>query len=195
MRDSIRRPSKGGTGHTSNRTDTGLQMDLRNVLLACTAMFIAGCGAMPTSPDLMVQNAKENKAYTDKDVFEVNRPLAQVESVFRKKADECLRAQVASRREMGNGIYRREIRVFIPKVVADKQRVRLTVQTTTIEGTTEVGPIPDDGWYVLVADAYPVDAKTTRVESYVQWPGWRSAFKAVKHWSNGTNMGCPDMTK
>jgi len=169
-------------------------MNFRNVFFACASIFIAGCGAMPTSPDLMVQNAKESKAFSDKDVFEVNRPLAQVESVFRKKADECLRVRTEAGRYQG-GLYRREVRQFTPKVVADKQRVRLTVQSRTIAGGTEAGPIPDDGWYVLVADAYPVNATTTRVESYVQWPEWRSAFKAVKHWSNGTNMGCPDMTQ
>lgn len=171
-------------------------MNLRHATFpALFAMALGGCGSFPTTPELMVQNAKEGKAYSDKDVFEVNRPLAQIEAVFRKKAEECLHAQVASRREVGPNIYRDEVRVFVPKVVADKQRVRLTVQTTTIEGSAEAGPIPDDGWYVLVADAYPINAKTTRVERYVQWPGWRSAYGAVKHWSNGTNMGCPDMTK
>lgn len=158
------------------------------------ALALGGCGSFPTTPELMVQNAKEGKAYSDKDVFEVNRPLAQIEGVFRKKADECLRAQIAARREVGPGMYRNETRVYVPKVVADKQRVRLTVQTALTD-VTEAGPIPDDGWYVLVADAYPIDAKTTRVERYVQWPGWRSAYGAIKHWSNGTNMGCPDMTK
>lgn len=170
-------------------------MKLRNAafpILFATAL--GGCGSFPTTPELMVQNAKEGKAYSDKDVFEVNRPLAEIEAVFRKKSEECLHAQVAERREVGPGIYRKQIRVFAPKVVADKQRVRLTVQTA-LTNVPDAGPMPDDGWYVLVADAYPVGAKTTRVERYVQWPGWRSAYGAVKHWSNGTNMGCPDMTK
>jgi hypothetical protein len=123
-----------------------------------------------------------------------NRPLAQIEAVFKKKAEECLHAQVAERREVGPNMYRNQTRVFAPKVVADKQRVRLTVQTA-LSDVMEAGPMPDDGWYVLVADAYPINAKTTRVERYVQWPGWRSAYGAVKHWSNGTNMGCPDMTR
>jgi hypothetical protein len=170
-------------------------MNFRNTAFGIlAAIALSGCGSFPSTPDIMVQNAKEGKAYSDKDVFEVNRPIAQIESVFRKKADECLRAKTESRRYEG-GMYRREVRVYTPKVVADKQRVRLTVQTITVEGATEGGPIPDDGWYILVADAYPVNAKTTRVESYVQWPGWRSAFRAVKHWSNGTNMGCPDLTE
>jgi hypothetical protein len=157
------------------------------------ALTLGGCGAFPTTPDLMVQNAKEGKAFSDKDVFEVSRPLAQIEAVFRKKGEECLRWQVTSRQEVAPRVYRNQIRTFHPKVVADKQRVRLTVQTKTDAG--DAGPMPEDGWYVLVADAYPIDAKTTRVERYVQWPEWRSAYGAVKHWSNGTNMGCPNMSK
>lgn len=162
------------------------------------AALLAGCGSMPKTPDILVQNAKDDSMFSEKDVFEVKRPLEEVTEVFKKKANECLKQTITSTSADGTpGIrtYRREVRVYTPRVIVSKQRTRLTLQSKVTEGSTELGDIPPDGWYMMVADAYPVGKSTTRVESYIQWPDQRAAFTAIKHWASGTNMGCPDMTK
>jgi hypothetical protein len=157
------------------------------------SLLLSGCGSMPHTPDILVQNAKDGSMFSDKEVFVVKRPIEQVTDVFRKKSAECLNVQI-TRTWRENGALRKEERAYKPSMTVNKQRTRLMLQTKVLNNTDLGGP-PPDGWYMMVADAYPVDKNTTRVESYVQWTGENIVFKAVKHWANGTNMGCPDMTK
>lgn len=166
----------------------------KSISYAFTAILLAGCGTVPQTPEILVKNVKEDGMFSEKDVFEVKRPIAQIEEVFRKKAPECLQQNITSTWRQ-NGMLRREVRAYTPKVTANKQRVRLTLQTKVIEGSIQLGDLPPDGVYMMVADAYPVGKSATRVESYIQWPDQRAAFAAIKHWATGTNMGCPDMTK
>lgn len=171
---------------------------LNTVACVYVVVLLAGCGSMPSTPDLLVQNVKDNKMFAEKDIFEVKRPIEEIAEVFKKKANECLKQTVTSTsRDSTAGVTttRREVRSYKPMVVVSKQRTRLTLQSKTIEGATELGDIPPDGWYMMVADAYPVSKNVTRIESYMQWPGTRAPFMAVKHWASGTNMGCPDLTK
>lgn len=158
------------------------------------AFLLTGCGSMPRTPDILVQNAKDGSMFSDKEVFVVKRSIEQIADVFKKKSAECLNVTV-TRSWRENGFQRQEVRAYKPSINIEKHRVRLMLQTKVVSGSTELGGPPPDGWYMMVADAYPVDKNPTRVESYVQWTGENIVFKAVKHWANGTNMGCPDMTK
>jgi hypothetical protein len=157
------------------------------------ALLLTGCGSMPRTPDILVQNAKDGSMFSDKEIFVVNRPIEQIADIFKRKSTDCLNVQV-TRTWRENGLLSKEERVYKPSLQITKQRTRLMLQTKVLNNTDLGGP-PPDGWYMMVADAYPVDKNTTRVESYVQWTGENIVFKAVKHWANGTNMGCPDMTK
>jgi hypothetical protein len=161
--------------------------------------LLSGCGSMPKTPELMIQNAKDGKMMSEKDVFEVKRPLSQVSAVFKKKANECLRQDVSNNMVVGSAsgprLNQRQVHALTPKVIVGKQHTRLTLQVKTTEGATELGDIPPDGWYMMVVDAYPVDKNSTRVESYYQYTSYHGAFTAVKLWANGTNMDCPDLTQ
>ena len=137
--------------------------------------------------------------FSDKDVFEVKRPIAQVTEVLKKKSAECFRQEISfiSQGDSSGGIRlnQRQVRAFTPKVIVDKQHTRLTLQVKTTEGATELGDIPHDGWYMMVVDAYPVDKSTTRIESYFQQTGYKGAFTSIKPWVTGTNSGCPDLNE
>ncbi|MDP2762393.1 MAG: hypothetical protein Q8O64_18665 [Sideroxyarcus sp.] len=168
------------------------------IVFALFALLLAGCGSMPKTPELLIQNVKGGSMFSEQDVFEVKRPVTEVSEVLKNKAHECLKQKVSSTSNTGGPgiqLMRTDVRAFTPKVVVGKQRARLTLQTKVIEGSTELGDIPPDGWYMMVVDAYSVDSRTTRVETYFQQPGYRGAFTAIKLWATGKNMGCPDLTK
>lgn len=167
-------------------------------VFAFLVVLLAGCGSMPKTPDILVKNAKDGAMMSEKDVFEVKRPIAQITEMFKKKSAECFRQEVSSTlhdASRGIKLNRREVRAFTPKVLVSKQLTRLTLQSNVTEGSTSLGDIPPDGWYMMVVDAYPVDKNTTRVESYYQSTAYHGAFTAVKLWATGTNMGCPDLTQ
>jgi hypothetical protein len=54
---------------------------------------------------------------------------------------------------------------------------------------------PEGGYFLLVADAYPIDEKRTQVDLYRPSIGHKVLIKAVKGWSTGKNVGCPDLTQ
>lgn len=168
------------------------------IVVACFVLLLAGCGSMPKTPELLVQNAKGGKMFSEQDTFEVKKPIAEVAEVLKNKAHECLKQKVSTTSNAGGPgvqLMRTDVRAFTPKVVVGKQRTRLTLQTKVVEGSTELGDIPPDGWYMMVVDAYPVGNSTTRVETYFQQTGFHGAFTAVKLWTTGKNMGCPDLTQ
>ena len=54
------------------------------------------------------------------------------------------------------------------------------------------GEPPANGMYMVVADITPLDGgKSTKLDVY-STQVWRAIPNALKHWSNATNMGCPD---
>ena len=163
-------------------------------VISFLAGVLAGCGSMPKTPDLLVQNANDSKMYSEKDVFEVKRPISQVTTVLKEKSAECLQRKIESRWREG-GLNRRQVTALTPKVEVSKDHTQLTLQTKTVEGSTDLGDIPADGWYIMVVNAYPKDKSTTRVESYFQYTAYKTAFTAIKPWVTGSNLGCPDLTQ
>jgi hypothetical protein len=171
---------------------------IHSVVFAVFTALLTGCGSMPGTPELLIQNAKDGATFSDKDSIVVKRSFADVSDVLKKKSNECFQQKVAyTVPDISPGIKlnRREVRAFTPKVAVTKQRTRVTVQSKLTQGPAEMDDMPPDGWYMLVVDAYPVDKGTTRVESYFQQPNYQGVFTAIKQWANGTNMGCPDLTQ
>jgi hypothetical protein len=62
-------------------------------------------------------------------------------------------------------------------------------------GVLNVSEEPEGGYYLLVADAYPINKNKTRVDLYGLSMGHDVLIKAVKGWATGENVGCPDLTK
>lgn len=166
----------------------------RFIVFLLLAVSLVGCGSMPRTPELLVQNAKDGSMYSDKEVFEVKRPISQVTAVLKEKSAECLQRKVETR-WIQNGMKRRQVVALTPTVKAHKDYTQLALQSKTIEGATELGGIPPDGWYMMVVNAYPVNKSATRIESYYQHNSYKGAFTAIKPWLTDTNSGCPDLTQ
>ncbi|MDH5388648.1 MAG: hypothetical protein OEY06_09380 [Gammaproteobacteria bacterium] len=161
-------------------------------------LILTGCGSMPNTPELLVQNVKSGSMFSEKEVFEVERPLSKVSKTLKKKSTECFRQRVANTSNTGGTglqVQRTLVRSFTPKIVIGKKHTRLTLQSMITEGSTELGDMPKDGWYMMVVDAYKINKNKTRVETYFQQPSYLGAFSAIKHWATGSNMGCPDLTQ
>ena len=141
------------------------------------------------------QTAEEfRKSYDGKpaSTVELNRPLRDVAATFQSRAPECLNVTV--RRTIPGPTYQVVDAAYAPKVVVSARRVELYVQMRYVRGVlTSVGE-PEGGYYMLVADVYPVDPKHSRMEMF----GSNSDHvlgRAITGWATGKNLGCPDMTK
>lgn len=164
---------------------------------AAVAALLSGCGTMGRTPDKLISQVKNMNNPSAIQKYEVDRPLAQVTSTLKEQARRCLAVTVTNTHQ-GNyaGTTQTDVLTYTPRVTAGGHRTRLTLQKGFGEEVRMVGedkPEPD-GWYIMVVDAYPAGPHRTRVEAY-SGNGDNVAFKAVKHWIEGDNLGCPDMSR
>lgn len=174
--------------HNSGKSLLGL------LALAALASMLGGCGTMPATADLLIENAKGGSMFSKKDSYEVKRPVSQVTAVLKDRSSACLSKRLTFSHWEGN-LRRTHINVLTPKVTVGRDKTRLTVQVKDESpNVIVVGNPPPDGFYQLVVDAYPVDKNTTRVETYYQ-STYDGMFTAIKPWVTGSSEGCPDLTQ
>lgn len=167
-----------------------------SVLIAGLSTLITGCGNMPLTADEFREAAPE--ALTGKvETFDVNRPFSAVAETFEKKGPECLNKTV-SVTSSTPGKYGPVVSTYTvtykPTVRVKEKMAELHVQQHT-DNTLKVYEEPEGGYFLLVADAYPVSKNKTRVDLYGPAFGHDALIKAVKGWCTGENVGCPDLTQ
>ena len=157
---------------------------------------LTGCGAMPLTADEF-RKAVPAALSAKVETFEVNRPFHAVAETFEKKAPQCLNKTVTTT-STTPGAYGPVVSVYTvtykPTVLVTKKKAELHVQHHT-DNAMKVYKEPEGGYFLLVADAYPIDKKRTRVDLYRPSIGHKVLIKAVKGWSTGKNIGCPDLTQ
>ena len=86
---------------------------------------------------------------------------------------------------------------YKPTLVNGRERTELHIQWRREPGDafSFSGKPPADGMYVVVADAMPAGKGKTTMTVYAPTMVFTVIPKAIKHWANGTNLGCPDLTK
>ena len=129
------------------------------------------------------------------ETFEVDRPFSKVAATFKKMGPECLNATVETVSKTNLSL-QRIVTVYKPTVLVTAERAELHVQQHHAKGVMAVYQEPEGGYYLLVADAIPLDKKRTRIDLYGPSVGSKALIKAIKGWAaTGEEVGCPDMTK
>jgi hypothetical protein len=125
--------------------------------------------------------------------IEVGRSLREIAATFRDRAPACLQDVEtttingpAQRRMMTKWRYHETV------LVSDR-KVELIVQGL-LESSLKMYEEPANGTYVLIARAFPIDGRRTRVEISGSAFGRTSLHAAVRAWAAGTSVACPDMT-
>ena len=168
-------------------------------LLAISTGFLAamtGCGTMPQTAEEFRQAAP--KALTGKvETFDVERPFDAVAKTFQKNGPECLNKTVrvtSSTPGKYGPVVSTYTVTYKPTVRVTNKKAELHVQQH-MDNTLKVHKEPEGGYYLLVADAYPISRNKTRVDMYCPAIGHKVLIKAVKGWGTGENVGCPDLTQ
>jgi hypothetical protein len=168
------------------------------LLVLSTAFLFFGCGSLQQSrtADELRINVKNGAAFTSRDVFEVKKPYRQVSDTVRKKWMECLDSTGTSAIHRGGNTFGSATNTYKPKAAVTERRTELTLQhRVTGTGITQVGGPPPEGFFIIVADVYPTDKNSSRVEVQKHIPGFDGVMKAVHNWAEGSNMACPDLAQ
>jgi hypothetical protein len=166
------------------------------IVSAGLSAVMSGCGTMPQTADefrMAVPGAMTAKVET----LEVNRPFSEVAETFKEKGPECLSKTVTTT-STTPGQYGPVASTYTvtykPTVQVTGDRAELHVQQHT-DNAVKVYQEPEGGYFLLVADAYPVSENKTRLDLYCPAIGSKALIKAVKSWGTGENVGCPDLTQ
>lgn len=161
--------------------------------VAAVLAALVGCGQMPQTPEEF-RKAIPGAFLTKTETYEVNRPIRQVAATFQKRAPECLNITVRTTSQTSTS-YQVIVTTYKPTVVVTSERAELHLQRTFERGVVKVHKEPEGGYYLLVADAYPVGSNRTRIELFGPSKGHDVIYRAINGWATGENLGCPDLTK
>lgn len=157
-------------------------------------MLLSGCISTPMTPAELRDRAKVGSFYVV-ETFDVKRPFADVANTIAKKAPECLQYSLSSTEKpvLGFGSSTSTYAWAKPTVIRSAAKLELSFQ---MKFPNMVGTHPADGYYYLVADAYPAGKDTTKVDVYRTKMGGNAELiaRSVRGWASGENLGCPDPT-
>ncbi len=162
---------------------------------ALSCALLSGCAAISGHP----QTAEEFRkavpgAFLGKvESFEVDRPFSEVARTFQKRAPECLNVTIktVSRTNMS---YQVIVTTYKPTVLVNGDKAELHVQFHHDQGVMNVTKEPDGGYYLVVADLFPLGDNRTRVDLYRPSMGYDVLIKGIKGWAANDSSGCPDLT-
>ncbi|NIR31904.1 MAG: hypothetical protein GWN84_21870 [Gammaproteobacteria bacterium] len=166
------------------------------IAAAFSSALLTGCAVISGHPQTAEEfrKAVPGAFMAEVETFEVNRSFADVAKTFDRKAPECLNVTVKTVSQT-NMSYQVIVTTYKPTVLVNGDKVELHVQFHHEAGVLNVTKEPEGGYYLLVADAYPVDENKTRVDLYRPSMGYDTLIKAVKGWAANDNTGCPDLTQ
>lgn len=164
-------------------------MRKQNLAVAFVVIVLAGCGAVPMTTSEFRQAVKQEGRNIDS--LSVNRPFGDVTRTFQKMSNECLNFSITSVERsggLGGGTRSNTWAWGRSSVAVSPKHAELRLQRKVKD---QIGTIPADGMYYLVADVTPAGADKTNVKIYY-WDSVKVAATAIKGWAGGTMLGCPD---
>jgi len=165
-----------------------------NIISVCMVLILTGCVTSHPQSAQEFREAVPGAFMAEVESFEVERPLAEVAEAFQSKAPACLTGRVKTTSQT-NMSYQVIVTAYTPTVQVSPERAEIHLQQHHEQGVLNVTEEPDGGYFLLVADAMPLDGGRTRVQMYRPSMGYKPIIKAIKGWATGDNMGCPDLTK
>lgn len=170
-----------------------LRVRTPTLLLSIAALLLSGCAGAPKNADAFRAHVSAQGPLKIIDRFEVARPISDVAATLRKKTDECLNVRM-NWHTTGSVVGRSGTHTYKPTFIAGANKAELHVQMKRQGGVVEMGA-PPDGYYRVVLDAVAVGPARTKVDMYVNSIDDNVIRNALRGWAQGTQLGCPDVTR
>ena len=163
-------------------------------LLVLTSLVTTGCvGKMPQSADEFRQ-ALPGAFMGKLETYEVDRSTADIGKTFQKYASKCLAVTLETTSQTTSS-FQHIVTEYTPTVIVNQNRTELHLQEKHRQGVMTVYDEPAAGHYLLVVDATPLGTHRSKIDIYRPSMGFDTMVTAVRNWTRGENLGCPDLTK
>ena len=156
-------------------------------------LFLFGCVSMPQTPEEF-RKAVPGAFMAKVETFEVNRAFMDVAEAFQSMGPKCLDVRIKTISDTYQS-HQVIVAKYTPTVIVTEQKAELHVQERHEAGVLAVRKEPEEGHFLMVVDAIPLDENRTQITMYRPSKGHDAMVKAIKGWATGKNAGCPDLTK
>ncbi len=163
---------------------------MRILIVLVILHLFASCAPAPKSVSEFREAMQGHPAYMKEESHAVHRTLPVVVKDLERKSKECLQFGYQSTTRAGASARSNTV-VYHPHVrMQGKTKAEMYLQEERIPAA--IGA-PEGGAYVFLADMKQVSSGTTQMTIYSpSFPTWQPIIDAVKGWSEGKNVKCPD---
>lgn len=162
-------------------------------IVALAGLLLQACVQMPQTAEEF-RKAVPGAMMTKTETYEVNRAMRDVAAAFQRRAPACLNVAVRTVSQTATS-YQNILTEYKATVLVSGERVELHVQQEHKTGVISPNKPPEGGFYIVVADAYPLPGNRSRIQLYGPSRGYDVLYRAIRGWATGESTGCPDMTK
>jgi hypothetical protein len=159
-----------------------------------TSGLFAGCAINHPQTAAEFRAAAPGATFGKKESFVVDRQFDAVARTFEEQAPKCLEKRVKMT-ESGHMYHHVVVTKYTPTVLVSDDSAELHLQFEHEQGVMAVSEMPENGYYLMVADASRLADNKTQIDMYRPSMGYDTIVRAVKGWATGDNIGCPDLTK
>ncbi len=163
---------------------------MRKLIILVVPCLLASCVPAPKSVNEFREAMQSHPAMMKEESHTINRNLSVVVKDLERKSKECLQFGYASTTRAGASSRTNSV-VYHPHVrMSGKAKAEMFIQEEHIPAA--VGS-PKGGAYVFLADIKEASSSKTQMTIYSpSFPTWQPIIDAVKGWSEGKNIKCPD---
>ena len=156
-------------------------------------LFLSGCVTMPQTAEEF-RKAVPGSFMGKVETFEVDRPFMDVAKTFQSMGPRCLDVRIKTVSDTYQS-HQVIVAKYTPTVIISDEKAELYVQERHEAGVLAVHKEPENGHFLMVVDAIPLDRNRTQITMYRPAKGHDVMVKAIKGWATGKNVGCPDLAK
>lgn len=162
---------------------------MRAFLILILAGFFAGCAT--TIPPQSVEELREEVRTGPSRIIiaehEIMRSFPQAYSAVEINAERCFEVTVTMPSPENPGVRVKPVRYRAESLMTSET----TAETSMQLDKKSVGPMPDGGYYVLLADIEAISAEKTRLTLYGVLNGYENVHESILAWAQGKNDDCP----
>jgi hypothetical protein len=163
---------------------------MRKLIFLVVPFLFSSCVPAPKSVNEFREAMQSHPSMMKEESHTVNRNLSVVVKDLERKSKECLQFGYESTTRAGAAARSNAV-LYHPHVrMSGKAKAEMFIQEEHIPAA--IGS-PKGGAYVFLADMKRVSSSKTKMTIYSpSFPTWQPIIDAVKGWSEGKNIKCPD---
>lgn len=162
---------------------------MRAIFILLLAGIFAGCAT--TVPPLSVEELRDEVQSGPSRIklaeHEIPRTFSQAYRAVQINAERCFEVTVTMPSAKDSGPTVKSIRYRAESLLTSET----TAETFMQLDKKSTGPMPDGGYYVLLADIEAISTDKTKLTIYGVLYGYDNVHESIVAWAKGSNDDCP----